>query len=40
MRDFVKFNTGREVAESIEIAGDDKTAYKIAEKFCQVADYI
>ena len=40
MRDLVKFNTGREVTESIEIAGDDKTAYKIAEKFCQVADYI
>lgn len=40
MRDLIKFNTGREIVESIEIAGEEKSAYKIAEKFCQVGDYI
>jgi len=40
MRDLIKFNTGREILESIEIAGEEKSAYKIAEKFCQVWDYI
>ncbi len=40
MRDLVKFNTGLEIVENIEIAGESKTAYKIAEKFCQVGDYI
>jgi len=40
MRDLIKFNTGREVVTSIEIAGEEKSAYKIAEKFCQVGDYI
>jgi hypothetical protein len=36
MRDKVVFNTGKEQVDSIEIAGEPKTAYKIAEKFCQV----
>jgi hypothetical protein len=36
MRDLIKFNTGREIVENIEIAGEEKSAYKIAEKFCQV----
>jgi len=40
MRDLVKFNTGREVVEEIVVAGEAKSAYKIAEKFCQVGDYI
>jgi len=40
MRDLVKFHTGREIVESITIAGEEKSAYKIAEKFCQVGDYI
>ena len=40
MRDLIKFNTGREVVQSIMIAGEEKSAYKIAEKFCQVGDYI
>ncbi len=40
MRDLIKFNTGRKVVESITIAGEEKSAYKIAEKFCQVGDYI
>lgn len=40
MRDLVKFHTGREVVQEIELAGDMKSAYKVAEKFCQVGDYI
>ncbi|MCP4523593.1 MAG: lysine--tRNA ligase [Candidatus Gracilibacteria bacterium] len=40
MRDKVIFNTGREGVEKIEIGGEEKTAFKIAEKFCQVGDYI
>ena len=40
MRDKVDFNTGREIVQSIQIAGEEKSAFKIAEKFCQVWDYI
>lgn len=40
VKDIVKFNTGREVVSKIEVAGEMKSAYKIAEKFCQVGDYI
>ncbi len=40
MRDKVDFNTGREIVKELEIAWEMKTAYKIAEKFCQVWDYI
>lgn len=40
MRDLMKFNTGHKIVESIEIAWEEKSAYKIAEKFCQVGDYI
>jgi lysyl-tRNA synthetase class II len=40
MRDTVKFDTGRDVVESIELSGETKSAYKIAEKFTQVGDYI
>jgi lysyl-tRNA synthetase class II len=36
VKDKVTFNTGREAVESIEIAGEPKTAFKVAEKFCQV----
>jgi hypothetical protein len=36
MRDLMKFNTGRKIVKQIEIAGEEKSAYKIAEKFCQV----
>ncbi len=39
-KDKVHFNTGRKVVDSIELAGEEKTAYKIAEKFCQVWDII
>ena len=40
MRDKVDFNTWREIVQSLEIWGETKTAFKIAEKFCQVWDYI
>jgi hypothetical protein len=40
MRDKVIFNTGHEKVETIKIAEEEKSAYKIAEKFCQVGDYI
>lgn len=40
MRDMVDFNTGRVVVKELEIAWEMKSAYKIAEKFCQVWDYI
>lgn len=39
-RDKVVFNTWREVVENIIIAGEEKSAFKIAEKFAQVWDYI
>lgn len=40
MRDKIIFNTWRKNVESLEIDGEEKSAYKIAEKFCQVWDYI
>ena len=40
MRDKVNFNTGREIVQTITIAWEEKSAFKIAEKFCQVWDYI
>jgi lysyl-tRNA synthetase, class II len=40
MRDKVIFNTWRKLVQEIEIWWESKTAYKIAEKFCQVWDYI
>ena len=40
MRDKVTFNTWREKVEKVIIWGEEKTAFKIAEKFCQVGDYI
>jgi len=39
-RDKVVFNTGKKIVENIEIAGEEKSAFKIAEKFCQVWDII
>ncbi len=39
-RNHVRFNTWKEVVDEIEIAWENKTAYKIAEKFAQVGDYI
>ncbi len=39
-RDKVVFNTGRELVESIVVAKEEKSAFKIAEKFCQVWDII
>jgi lysyl-tRNA synthetase class 2 len=40
MRDKVNFNTGRELVNELEIGWEMKSAYKIAEKFCQVWDYV
>jgi len=40
MRDVVKFHTGREVVQKITVVWEEKTSYKIAEKFTQVGDYI
>lgn len=40
MRDKINFNTGRELVQELEIGWEMKSSYKIAEKFCQVWDYI
>jgi len=39
-RDKVVFNTWKEILTSIELWGEEKSSFKIAEKFCQVWDYI
>lgn len=40
MKDAVELNTGKEIVEQLEIDGEIKTAFKIAEKYAQVGDYI
>lgn len=40
MREKIQFNTWRDVVDNIIIAWEEKSAYKIAEKFVQVWDYI
>lgn len=40
MRDKVVFNTWKDIVDNIIIAWEEKTSYKIAEKFLQVWDYI
>ena len=40
LRDKLNFNTGREIVEKMIIWWEEKSAFKIAEKFCQVWDYI
>ena len=40
MRDNVIFHTWREKVEKLVIGWEEKSAFKIAEKFCQVGDYI
>lgn len=40
MKDKVLFNTWKKIVEKIKIDNEEKSAYKIAEKFCQVWDYI
>ena len=40
MRGKVNFNTWKKIIEELEIGWELKTAFKIAEKFCQVWDYI
>jgi len=39
-KDKVVFNTGRENTTEIVLDNEPKTAFKVAEKFCQVWDYI
>lgn len=39
-KDKIKFNTWKEIVDSILIDSEEKWAFKIAEKFCQVWDYI
>jgi len=34
------FNTGQSIVENLLIDGEEKTAYKIAEKFLNVGDYV
>lgn len=36
----VRFNTGKDVVEEIEVWWENKTAFKLAEKYAQVGDYI
>ena len=40
MKDKFKFNTWKEVVDSLVIDGEEKSAYKISEKFINVWDYI
>lgn len=40
MKDKVAFNTGRETVTSLVIDGEEKSAYKISEKFINNGDYI
>lgn len=40
MKDAVIFNTWKNMVENIAIEGEKKSAFKIAEKFCMVGDYI
>lgn len=40
MKDKVRFNTGRETVESLTIDGEERSAYKVAEKFVNVGDYV
>lgn len=40
MRDMVNFNTGKKVVKELFLAWEEKTSFKIAEKFCQVWDII
>jgi len=36
MKDKFKFNTGKELVENLIIDGEEKSAYKISEKFINV----
>ncbi len=40
MKGAVEFNTWKELVENILVEGEEKSAFKIAEKFCQLWDYI
>jgi lysyl-tRNA synthetase, class II len=40
MKDLVSFHTGHKLVSDISIEGEEKSAYKIAEKYLYVGDYI
>ncbi len=40
MKDKFQFNTWRELVDSLVVDGEEKTAYKISEKFVNVWDYV
>lgn len=40
MKDKFQFHTGKTLVDSLEIDGEEKTSYKISEKFINVWDYI
>lgn len=40
MKDKIEFNTGSSLVDSLTIEGEEKSAYKISEKFINVGDYI
>ncbi len=40
MKDKIKFNTWNKLVESLEIDSEEKSAYKISEKFTDVWDYV
>jgi lysyl-tRNA synthetase class 2 len=40
VKDKLTFNTGKELVSQLTIEGEEKDAYKIAEKFIHIGDYI
>jgi lysyl-tRNA synthetase, class II len=40
MKDIVGFHTGKEVVENLIVEGEEKGAYKIAEKYVHVGDFV
>jgi len=40
VKNLCKFNTGRVVVSSLEIAGQEVNAYKLAEKFLDIGDFV
>lgn len=40
MKDLVSLHTGKEIVQAITIEGEEKSAYKVAEKFIHVGDYV
>lgn len=36
MKDMLNFHTGKQVVQNLSIDGEEKSAFKIAEKYCQI----